>query len=199
MLQTNQHRRESGFSLIELIVTLAIAGILVAMAVPSYSNFVERSARTNTFEALRRAFAYAKSEAVSRLENVYVCPVDDANIDQPTCQTDWSSNAFVVAVDSNDDAVQEPSFLTTDYDVAAPTRDQILKVFEMKPFKTLTLTANGTAGGAFNNDGALSDVFPPGGATTITMTLCFDNETDGIMLSILASGIAYKSDITTCP
>ncbi len=41
-----------GFSLIELMVTVAIIGILVGIAVPSYSNYVQKSRRTSATTAL---------------------------------------------------------------------------------------------------------------------------------------------------
>lgn len=40
----NVRRRESGFSLVELMIALAIMGILTVIAVPSYQNYI-RSAR----------------------------------------------------------------------------------------------------------------------------------------------------------
>lgn len=47
-IPNNQYRavnqvNSSGFTLIELLIAVGIAGILMAIAVPSYTNFIERS------------------------------------------------------------------------------------------------------------------------------------------------------------
>ncbi|WP_296001347.1 type IV pilin protein [Rugamonas sp.] len=48
-------RIKNGFTLIELMVTVAIVGILMAVAVPAYSDYVTRGRLTEAFSSLGAA------------------------------------------------------------------------------------------------------------------------------------------------
>jgi len=55
--------KQRGFTLIELMITVAIIGILAAIAYPSYTNYVQRGYRAEGIAML--------SDAVARMERYY--------------------------------------------------------------------------------------------------------------------------------
>jgi prepilin-type N-terminal cleavage/methylation domain-containing protein len=69
----------AAFTLIELMVTLAIVAILAAIAVPSFQTFfVSSRAQTQTANFIE-ALNYARSEAVRRANNVTIVPNSASN------------------------------------------------------------------------------------------------------------------------
>ena len=60
--------------MVELLITLTIAGILAAAALPSYSSFVaNQRIKTSSFEIMS-ALTLARSEALKRNDNVVISP-----------------------------------------------------------------------------------------------------------------------------
>jgi type IV fimbrial biogenesis protein FimT len=62
-----------GFTLVELLITLAIASILLAVATPSFTSLISSNAAGNAAARLQDSLAHARSEAVSRSTDVVVC------------------------------------------------------------------------------------------------------------------------------
>jgi prepilin-type N-terminal cleavage/methylation domain-containing protein len=86
--------RPAGFTLIELIIAVAILAILVALATPSFTEISLRNRSTNTVNALIGDLALARSEAVKRARTGYV-----------TANGNWN-DGWQVWVDENGDGVR---------------------------------------------------------------------------------------------
>jgi len=50
--QSSAPRRRKGFTLIELVITMVVAAMLAAIAIPAYSSYVRKSRRTDAKTAL---------------------------------------------------------------------------------------------------------------------------------------------------
>ena len=65
-----------GFTLIELMVSLTVAGILFAIAIPAFNSFLQNDRDTGQANSLVESLSYARSEAVKRASpnGVTICP-----------------------------------------------------------------------------------------------------------------------------
>jgi type IV fimbrial biogenesis protein FimT len=70
-------RVSAGFSLVELVVTIAVVGILAAIAIPSFSAMVANNKAKGIATDLYFDLAKARSEAVKRNMDVTLSPSDD--------------------------------------------------------------------------------------------------------------------------
>lgn len=66
-------KNNRGFTLVELMVTVAIAAILLAIAAPSFVSLSSSNAAESAATRLVDSLAYARSEAITRSANVTVC------------------------------------------------------------------------------------------------------------------------------
>jgi type IV fimbrial biogenesis protein FimT len=84
-------RKSQGFSLLELLVVLTISAVLLNLAAPSLSSFVDNQERKSAMYGLMSAFALARQQAVMTGAIVTICPLDETN----ACGKDWNSEIHV--------------------------------------------------------------------------------------------------------
>ena len=89
-------RTAFGFTLVELMVTIAVVAILAALALPSFSNSIRNTRLASTTNEFIAAVNLARSEAVRSNRAGQVC----ASSDGATCGTDWSQG-WIVWSDAN--------------------------------------------------------------------------------------------------
>ena len=126
--------RSAGFTLIELIVTIAIAAVLAALAAPSFIQYQRNSELTSLTNSLLAAVNAAKGEAMKTGRNAFVIPRGSG----------WNSG-WIVYVDMNRD-----NSYTEGTDITVQTQDALKGYF--------SITGNSIAAGAspyvkFDNSG----------------------------------------------
>lgn len=89
MAKTSSVSRIAGFTLLELIVTLAIAFILFAIGVPSYTNLINSNRLQGPANEALAAMNFARAEAVNRNSTVIVCKANTALTACATGTSDW--------------------------------------------------------------------------------------------------------------
>lgn len=102
--------KSRGFSLVELLIVVTVLGIMGAIAIPSYSNYVIRSNRSEGKALLMDAAA--RQERFFAQNNVYASSVSDLRLD-----TQSSNKLYTLSI---------PTASTTDYKLqATPQNAQV--------------------------------------------------------------------------
>ncbi|RFF31098.1 GspH/FimT family pseudopilin [Wenzhouxiangella sediminis] len=92
-------RSQRGFTILELLITIALLAILLSVAVPSFLSAIQNSRMTASANDLVTAFQLARSEALKRKRPISVCSSSDG----ATCGGSWEQG-WIVVIDDEDAA-----------------------------------------------------------------------------------------------
>lgn len=164
---------QAGFTLIELMITVVIASILAATAIPSFNNMIKNGRTMSVYNGLVSELSYARSEAVKRSQNVSVC----ARASDTSCASttsDWSDGWLVYVETINNSSLDNG--------------EEILRV-NQKLVNDLTLNAHD-----FSNTTVIT--YRPRGNTSSPgyFTVCDDRGSDyAKAVNILITGAVRKA------
>lgn len=87
----------AGFTLIELMVTLAVGALLLTVAIPSFRTLLRNYQVSTQADDFLGSVLTARSEAVKRGAQVVLCAVPDSTVALPNC-TAGAASAWMVFV-----------------------------------------------------------------------------------------------------
>ncbi len=82
--------RQSGFTLLELMITLSVLAILTAMAYPSMQDFMKRNRVISVSNGIQADLQLARGEAAATRKYVSICPLSSAG----TTSCEMSSGSY---------------------------------------------------------------------------------------------------------
>jgi type IV fimbrial biogenesis protein FimT len=125
-------RKARGITLIELMVTLAIAALLMSLAAPSFKRLLQSNNMSSGVNTFMGDVRYARSEAVRLGGRIVMCRSDDPEAAAPVCaaagatSTGWASG-WIIFQDKNGDDVWDAGDRTLRVQAPLTSIDSILE------------------------------------------------------------------------
>lgn len=176
--------KDNGFTLVELMVTLAVAIVLIAVGIPLFSGVAANNRATTQVNTLVTAINLARSEAVNRGTAVSLCSAGDTSTTPPCgSDTDWK-NGWFAFVDGGTPGTFDSS------------TDEYLRIWQVSdPNATISSIGADFIGFDYN------------GAAGTTVNLSVDNSAASVnvarCITVTGSGQIrthkYDSSSETCP
>jgi len=181
----------TGFTLLELIVAVAIAAILAVIAIPSFTRTIRSNRGVTDANNVLSLLTMARSEAIKRDTSVSLCVSSDG----ATCATGtvtWD-RGFLLFVDYKSNG---------NYDTTSPTTPDLLVRTEVPLSKNSTISYATTGGTAltsitFNGLGQLSSTSGATGNFVVLPTQGAGNIFGKRYVVLKQIGRAYVCDPTT--
>ena len=169
-------KKSSGFTLLELIITVGIIGVVTAIAVPSIGVYIKNDRLTTNINTLVAHLAYARNEAVTRSVQVGLC----ASNNTTSCAGNNWSLGWILFVDADNNG-------------GFTAGEEILRVKQtLQGSNTLTNSNGGNSIVIYDNRG-----FSPNSSGSFS--LCDDRLTANLKsISLSVTGRVRKGGATAC-
>lgn len=138
-------KKQSGFTVIELLAVITVAGVLVAVGIPNMQQFIKNNRLINVHNELVSAIQLARSGAIQSSGVACVCSSSSVGSGAPTCDgtNNWEAG-WISFVDTN-------SNTTTSCVYEPGANDIMLKAWDGTPYINQVTVRSGDANINANN------------------------------------------------
>ncbi|GAA5185069.1 Tfp pilus assembly protein FimT/FimU [Niveibacterium umoris] len=166
---------QKGFTLIELMFVMAVTAILMAIAVPSFSDLIARQRIASAASDFSTDLALARMEAMRRGGRATVC----ASTDGTTCAggTAWRTG-WIVFADTNGNGAHEAA-------------EPLIKVRRLESATLQFTEAAGTGFAMFQSTGRLN--------AQLIWTICSTGRTGRVLNARITGAVTGYPTATVCP
>lgn len=92
--------RQQGFTIIELMITVALVAIIAGLGIPSFRDVIAKNRIISSINEFHQGVRLARAEAVKRSDDVVFC----ASSNQTSCTGGWGSG-WLIYQDADGDSV----------------------------------------------------------------------------------------------
>lgn len=170
--------RYFGFTMIELLITLVIAGLLLGLAVPGFRSFLKDQEMTGLTNALVTDLTFTRSEAIKRGKSLGLCQSASGN----ACDGDSWTAGRAIYIDTNSDSVRD-------------NNEAIIRVAQpIVSDKSLTISDGSLTQILFDASGKLTT------ASAVVFRLCDDRgKSNGRQVTVTSTGQVRAGQLaSTC-